>query len=104
MKAILGIHVWIGLFACCLVSLAQDNPPVADTNAPPPGDTTAVETESTVIPLIQYVDVPVTTAIENLARQANLNYIIDPKVPFGQVGPDGKIAPQPTLSIRWEKL
>jgi len=57
-----------------------------------------------VIPLIQYVDVPLTTAIENLARQAGVNYILDYKVPYGQVGPDGKPQPQPTLSIRWENL
>lgn len=31
-----------------------------------------------IIPLIQFVDVPITTAIENLARQSDLNYIIDP--------------------------
>lgn len=32
------------------------------------------------IPLIQFNDVPITTAIENLARQENVNYLIDPKL------------------------
>jgi type II secretory pathway component GspD/PulD (secretin) len=49
-------------------------------------------------------DVPLTDAIKNLARQAGLNYILDPKVSFGQVGADGRPAPQPTVSIRWENV
>lgn len=57
-----------------------------------------------VIPLIVMDDVPLTDAIKNLARQAGLNYILDPKVSFGQVGPDGRSAPQPTVSIRWENV
>jgi hypothetical protein len=32
------------------------------------------------IPLIQFQDVPLTTAIENLARQAGINYLLDPKI------------------------
>jgi len=59
---------------------------------------------SAVIPLIQFQDVALTTAIENLARQAGLNYILDPKVAFGQTGPDGKAAPQPNINLRWENL
>ncbi|HZR18381.1 MAG TPA: secretin N-terminal domain-containing protein [Verrucomicrobiae bacterium] len=57
-----------------------------------------------IIPLIVMDDVPLTDAIKNLARQAGLNYMLDPKVAFGQVGPDGKPIPQPTVSIRWENV
>ncbi len=57
-----------------------------------------------VIPLIVMDDVPLTDAIRNLARQAKLNYMLDPKIGFGQPGPDGKIIPQPTVSIRWENI
>jgi len=57
-----------------------------------------------VIPLIVMDDVPLTDAIKNLARQAGLNYMLDPKVAFGQIGPDGKPVPQPTVSIRWENV
>lgn len=57
-----------------------------------------------VIPLIQFQDVALSTAIENLGRQAGLNYILDPKVPYGQPDATGKIAPQPNISIRWENL
>ena len=69
--------------------------------------TTAAPEEPTtggVIPLIQFVDAPLTAVIENLARQAGMNYILDPKINYGQPGPDGKITPQPSISIRWENL
>ena len=72
--------------------------PVVETNAP------ANVTNSNIIPLIQFVDVPLTAAIENLARQADLNYILDPKIGYGQPGPDGKPIAQPSISIRWENL
>jgi type II secretory pathway component GspD/PulD (secretin) len=68
---------------------------VVDTNAPAVGGT---------IPLIVMDDVPLTDAIKNLARQAGINYMLDPKVSFGQIGPDGRPVPQPTVSIRWENV
>ena len=70
----------------------------AATSAPPSSQPGAI------IPLIVMDDVPLTDAIKNLARQAGLNYMLDPKVAFGQVGPDGKIIPQPSVSIRWENV
>jgi hypothetical protein len=57
-----------------------------------------------VIPLIVMDDVPLTDAIKNLARQAGINYQLDPRIGFGQLGPDGKPAPQPSVSIRWENI
>jgi type II secretory pathway component GspD/PulD (secretin) len=56
------------------------------------------------IPLIQFQDVPITTAIENLARQAGINYLIDPKIGYGQPDQSGQIKAEPTLSIRWENV
>ena len=56
------------------------------------------------IPLIQFQDVPITTAIENLARQAGINYLVDPKIGYGQPDQNGQIKPEPTLSIRWENV
>ena len=41
-------------------------------------------------------DVPLTDAIRNLARQAGINYMLDPKIGYGQVGPDGKAPRSPT--------
>jgi type II secretory pathway component GspD/PulD (secretin) len=88
-----------------------------------PGTTTSSVTTSTVtttnetartansqpsvppsIPLIQFQDVPITTAIENLARQAGINYLIDPKIGYGQPDQNGQIKAEPTLSIRWENV
>ncbi len=61
-------------------------------------------TEPATIPLIQFQDVPITTAIENLARQAGINYLIDPKIGYGQPDQNGQVKPEPTLSIRWENV
>jgi len=89
----------------------------ATTNLPPTatddGTTNSNETATATgsqpsappsIPLIQFQDVPITTAIENLARQAGINYLIDPKIGYGQPDQNGQIKPEPTLSIRWENV
>lgn len=86
--------------------------PAAETAAPAtaaaPAATEAAAAptggSSGVIPLIVIDDTPLLDAIRNLARQAGINLMIDPKVAYGQVGPDGKAAPQPTVSIRWENI
>jgi type II secretory pathway component GspD/PulD (secretin) len=91
---------------------ASTNAPAADsaqTAAVPATTSTADQTNAVpqpgaIIPLIVMDDVPLTDAIKNLARQAGLNYMLDPKVAFGQLGPDGKPVPQPTVSIRWENV
>lgn len=57
-----------------------------------------------IIPLIVMDDVPLTDAIRNLARGASLNYMLDPKIGFGQPGADGKAMPQPMVSLRWENV
>ena len=96
MKTKLTLATFTGLLACCLACCAQ-TATAADAAAPAPS--------GGIIPLIQFQDVALTTAIENLARQSGLNYILDPKVTFGQAGPDGKMtAAQPNISIRWENL
>jgi type II secretory pathway component GspD/PulD (secretin) len=70
-----------------------------------PGAEAASATDAdAVIPLIVMDEVPLTDAIKNLARQANLNYMLDPKITFGQPGPDGRAAQQPLISIRWETV
>src|SRR5207249_8515506 len=72
-----------------------------EANAPANAGTTNT---GAVIPLIVMDDVPLTDAIKNLARQAGLNYMLDPKIGFGQPGPDGKVVAQPSVSIRWENI
>jgi type IV pilus assembly protein PilQ len=59
-----------------------------DTNAAP---------EVTVI---RFQDIPITSAIENLARQAGINYLMDPKVGYGQPDASGVTKPEPSLTIR----
>jgi type II secretory pathway component GspD/PulD (secretin) len=84
--------------------------PAATADAATPATATATASANgagqpgAVIPLIVMDDVPLTDAIKNLARQAGLNYMLDPKIGFGQVGPDGKVVPQPSVSIRWENI
>jgi type II secretory pathway component GspD/PulD (secretin) len=87
-----------------VVADAQPEPTSAPASAPASGDGAVGSTPGAVIPLIVMDDVPLTDAIKNLARQAGLNYMLDPKVAFGQIGPDGKPIPQPTVSIRWENV
>src|SRR5258708_14050887 len=48
--------------------------------------------DTNVIPLIVMEDVPLSDAIKNLARQAGINYILDPRVSGSG----------PTVSGRWE--
>lgn len=78
-----------------------------DAPAPAPAATPAAADgpqPGTVIPLIVMDDVPLTDAIRNLARQAGINHQLDPKIGYGQLGPDGKVTPQPNVSIRWENI
>jgi type IV pilus assembly protein PilQ len=53
---------------------------------------------------IQFQDVPITTAIESLARLGGINYLLDPKIGYGQPDQNGQIKAEPTLSIRWENV
>jgi len=70
---------------------------VAGTNSAPKGPP--------VLPSIAIDDLSLTDAIKFLARQANINYLLDPKVSFGTPGADGHPAgPQPQVSLRWENV
>jgi type II secretory pathway component GspD/PulD (secretin) len=59
---------------------------------------------ASAISAIRFDDIPITTAIENLARQAGINYLLDPKVGYGQPDEKGQIKAEPTISIRWENV
>jgi Flp pilus assembly secretin CpaC len=84
---------------------AQPATPASETPAPASDATNSSTAQpGAVIPLIVMDDVPLTDAIRNLARQAGINYVLDPKIGFGQIGPDGKPTPQPSVSIRWESI
>jgi type II secretory pathway component GspD/PulD (secretin) len=103
-----------------MVVVATTNPAPSNTESstntalPSP---VAIETTATIavtnapsanpaadIPLVQFSDVPITTAIENLARQAGINFMFDPKISYGQPDQNGQLKPEPQLSIRWENI
>ncbi len=69
----------------------------ASTNSAPPA-------VSVGIPQIKFSDVPITTAIENLARLAGINYMMDPKIGYGLPDANGQVKTEPVLSIRWENI
>ncbi len=56
------------------------------------------------IPLIQMENVPLKDAIRNLARQAGLNYILDPRLEGPWEVADGKPGREPPVNARWENL
>jgi type II secretory pathway component GspD/PulD (secretin) len=94
-------------------SVTGSNPPaMTATNAEAAGSAgtnetaaAAAETNAPVNVLpIQFQDVPITTAIENLARLANINYLLDPKIGYGQPDQNGQIKAEPTISVRWENV
>jgi hypothetical protein len=56
-----------------------------------------------IVPLIVIDDVPLTDALKNVARQMELNYILDPRVPGSKFGP-GRMAPEPAVNGRWTNV
>jgi hypothetical protein len=62
------------------------------TNAPS-------NTDSTNTMLIVMEDVPITRAIESLARQADIDYALDPKVGYGQPDKNGQIKSEPGITV-----
>jgi type II secretory pathway component GspD/PulD (secretin) len=78
--------------------------PDTSTETAMPATTNAPEQVAVGIPQIRFSDVPITTAIENLARLANINYMLDPKIGYGQPDANGQIKVEPMLSIRWENI
>jgi type II secretory pathway component GspD/PulD (secretin) len=74
--------------------------------APAPQQDAATNTAaatSSAMPLISMDDTLLTDAIKTLARQAGLNYMLDPKLSFIQPGPDGRVT-QPSVSFRLENV
>ena len=55
------------------------------------------------VPMIVIDDVPFSDALKNIARQMNLNYILDPRVPGATYGV-GRLAAEPTVRVRWTNL
>jgi type IV pilus assembly protein PilQ len=82
---------------------AATEPPTAGGTNETAGAGTSALPPNAVLP-IQFQDVPITTAIENLARLAGINYLLDPSIGYGQPDQNGQIKPEPTISVRWENV
>lgn len=80
--------------------------PAEATNAQPAAVEAPAAAPTSVIPLIVIDDTPLLDAIRNLARQAGINLMIDPRVAYGQPDPTkpGTVVAQPNVSIRWENI
>ena len=85
-----------------LLAVATTTPDDTSSATNAPADTNA-QPANAMVP-IQFQDVPITTAIESLARLAGINYLLDPKIGYGQPDQSGQIKPEPTLSLRWENV
>lgn len=68
--------------------------------APPPA---SGQTEGN-IPMIKMSDVPITTVIETLARQAEINYLLDPKLFNLPNDASGKVVREPQLTFTWTNV
>jgi len=70
-------------------------------NSASPGSTSSMA--DFIIPKIVMDDVPLRDAIVNLAREAELNYILDPRIPWA--GPPGRIQKgEPSISATWTNI
>ena len=122
------IHL-AGLMASGLIASAQTTAPIGDSTTPavpavsaapvtlaaadttPAPSTTpaAADTASSPADLnpttnfFSMEQVPLRDAIKNLARQAKLNYLLDPHIPLLSPGPDGHIQ-EPLVDLRLENV
>jgi hypothetical protein len=67
-------------------------------------DASLLGSDTNIIPAIRLQNVPITSALENLARQAGINYALDPKISYGLPDENGQIRHEPILSFRWENV
>lgn len=85
------------------VSMAATNEMAGSTNET--AAATEAQTNATpATPPIILQDTPLTTAIEALAREANINYLMDPRIGYGQADEKGNVKPEPNISVRWENV
>ena len=80
---------------------AADTPAPSGTIAPP----VALNRQGDeIVPLINIDDASLPDAIKTLARQAGINFQFDPRVLNPIPDATGKIAPQPSVTFRWENV
>jgi hypothetical protein len=69
-----------------------------------PIDVSLFGNDTNLIPMIEFEEVPITTALVNLVRQAGLNYAFDPKIGYGLPDKNGQVKIEPTLNIYWRNV
>ena len=57
-----------------------------------------------LIPLIEFQDVPITIALENLARQGHINYVLDPYLAYGEMDDYGNTREEPIVTLRRKNI
>ncbi len=73
-------------------------------NPNPPAAGAPVTTQVEIVPLIVIDEAPLIEAVKTLARQANINFILDPRLTNPEPGPDGKVPVPPNVTIRFENV
>jgi hypothetical protein len=70
---------------------------------PVPASSVGAKTNGT-IPVIMMDMVPLDQAIQSLARQAGLEITLDPRLSRPSFQSDGRLIPEPMVSVRWQNI
>jgi hypothetical protein len=74
------------------------------SNAMAPQDIFGANDPTNTLPLIEFDDVPLKVALENLARQADFNYLLDPQIDCSCLDSQGEIPTAPIVTRRWKNV
>jgi hypothetical protein len=69
-----------------------------------PADPALLARNTNIVPLIRFEDVPITTALENLAQQIPVNYILDPQLSYGMPDKNWNTKPEPDVNLSWQNI
>jgi hypothetical protein len=107
-----GVARWLGIVAVVVSGTAHGQIPATNLLGfrwVPVVSNSVVENARTnaaiePCPLIEFEDVPITTAIDNLARQGEMNYLIDPEIDREWRSPNGAGKAEPLLTLHWKNI
>jgi type II secretory pathway component GspD/PulD (secretin) len=108
MRPEVSILPLVGLLAWSVAGFCQTNPVAPLAALAPPTAVTpeavAVTNNPSASGSIALEEADLVDAIDNLARVAGIQYTLDPRIPYGRPGPDGKVVPWPLVTKRWENI
>ncbi|HEY1790527.1 MAG TPA: hypothetical protein VGJ73_20435 [Verrucomicrobiae bacterium] len=55
-------------------------------------------------PVIQFTNIPITAALDKLAHDGSLNYMLDPELRYGETDWNGQIIRTPTVTLRYTNV